>query len=243
MSTRTLRRPDQDRHVHSTFSDGTGTIEENLAAAELRGLSRVTFVDHVRASTDWVGDFVREVRRVAAHTEITLRCGLEAKMLDLSGTLDLPVGTAGADYIYVADHQVPLADGAAEPSRVRAAIASGKLEVPEVISAIVEATKNAIGRPENVVIAHLFSVLPKLGIEESDVPIGAIEGLAGVAAAAGARVEIDERWRCPSARTLRVFQQARVPILLSTDSHSPNTIGRYAYCLEVLEQLSIGSSA
>jgi putative hydrolase len=227
-------------HVHSSFSDGVGTIEENLAAAELRGLSRVTFVDHVRASTGWARDFVREVRRVAARTDIDVRCGFEAKMLDVGGSLDLPDDLAGADYVYVADHRVPLVDGPVEPSLVRVAIAEGQLESQAVIRALLQATTNAIQRLPNAVIAHLFSVLPKIGLRESDVSPAALEELARATASCGAQIEIDERWRCPSARTVRFFREAGVPILLSTDSHSPDSIGCYAYCLRVLAELEIG---
>ncbi|HEY5317509.1 MAG TPA: hypothetical protein VIJ20_05980 [Solirubrobacteraceae bacterium] len=240
MSLDSLPALDQDMHVHSTFSDGVGTIEENLAVAESRGLTRVTCVDHVRASTEWAGEFVREVRRVAARTEVMLRCGIEAKLLDVDGNLDLPRDCGDPDYIYIADHQVPLPDGPADPRRVRDAIAAGRLAAPTVVAALLEATKNALRQVENAVIAHLFSVLPKLGLEEGEVPIGAIEVLARVAAATGAAVEIDERWRCPSARTLRPFLDAGVPILLSTDSHAPEAIGRYGYCLEVRDALVLG---
>jgi putative hydrolase len=236
-----LPAPDQDMHIHSTFSDGAGTIEENVAAAERQGLARMRLVDHVRESTAWTGEFVREVRRVSALTEIAVSCGLEAKLLDVSGALDLPADTGGADFIYVADHQVPLSDGPVDPARVREAIADGELDRTAVISALIDATTNAVERWETVVIAHLFSVLPKIGCSEGDVPIAAIEGLAAVAAAKNASVEIDERWRCPSVRTLRVFHAAGVPILLSTDSHSPETIGRYGYCAQVVEELAGGA--
>jgi putative hydrolase len=235
-----LPTPDQDMHVHSTYSDGRGTVHENLVAAELCGLTRMTCVDHVRASTDWVSGFIREVRHAAAQFEIAVGCGLEAKLLDLSGRLDLPPDSDQADYVYIADHQVPLADGPATPSRVREAIAAEELDAPRVIAAILEATTNAIPQVQNVVLAHLFSVLPKLGIRESEVPIEAIQRLARVAANAGALVEIDERWRCPSARTLRPFLLAGVPIVLSSDSHQPSTIGRYDYCLETLAELATG---
>ena len=89
-----------------------------------------------------------------------------------------------------------------------------------------------------LVIAHLFSVLPKVGLDERAVPQESLERLAQAAAESGASIEIDERWRCPSARTLRPFHAAGVPILLSTDSHSPETIGRYDYCLGVIEELA-----
>jgi histidinol phosphatase-like PHP family hydrolase len=48
---------------------------------------------------------------------------------------------------------------------------------------------------------------------------------------------VSERWRCPSAGTLRPFARRGVPILLSTDSHSRETIGRYDHCLDVLREL------
>lgn len=238
LSVHSLPALDQDMHVHSTFSDGAGTIEENVAAAEQRGLSRIRLVDHVRATTAWTGDFVCEVRRVSELSEIDVSCGLEAKLLDVSGALDVPDDTGGADFIYIADHQVPMADGPVNPARVRERLANGELDSAAVISQLVAATRNAVDRRERVVIAHLFSVLPKIGLAEADVPTSAIEALAATAAAASASVEIDERWRCPSARTLRVFHAAGVPILLSTDSHSPETIGRFGYCVEVLDELS-----
>lgn len=87
-------------------------------------------------------------------------------------------------------------------------------------------------------IAHLFSVLPKIGVREQDVPLELIERLAAATAAAGARIEVDERWRCPSARTLRPFVAAGVPLLLSTDSHRRESIGRYAHCAAVLRELT-----
>jgi putative hydrolase len=233
-----LPATDQDMHVHSTFSDGSGTVAENVAQAERAGLSALTCVDHVRRDTAWVNEFAAEVREQAADTNVELRCGIEAKILDTSGELDLPADVDGIDRIYAADHRVPLDDGPADPAAVRIAIAEGDADATAVVESIVTATANASGRHPNVVIAHLFSVLPKIGLDESSVPADALERLASAAADAGASIEVDERWRCPSARTLRPFRDAGVPILLSTDSHSPETIGRYEYCLAVIEELA-----
>jgi putative hydrolase len=229
---------DQDMHVHSTYSDGTGSVAENVVQAERAGVTALTCVDHVRRDTEWVTSFVDEVRELATRTEIELRSGIEAKILDTSGELDLPDDLGGVDRIYAADHRVPLDDGPAHPAVVRVAIAEGEMDAAAVIESIVTATANAVARHPDVVIAHLFSVLPKLGLEESAVPIASLERLAKAAAEAGASIEVDERWRCPSARTLRPFLDAGVPILLSTDSHSPETIGRYEYCLGVVEELA-----
>jgi putative hydrolase len=238
MSSNGLPAPDQDMHVHSTYSDGAGTVAENLKAAEKAGLAALTCVDHVRRDTDWATAFAEEVRSLGDGMKMEVRSGLEAKILDTSGELDLPADTGGADRIYAADHRVPLEDGPADPAAIRLAIGRGETDPAAVVESIVNATANAVGRRPNLVIAHLFSVLPKVGLDESAVPQESLERLAQAAAESGASIEIDERWRCPSARTLRAFHAAGVPILLSTDSHSPDTIGRYDYCLGVIEELA-----
>jgi putative hydrolase len=227
----------QDMHVHSTFSDGKNSIEENVAEAESLGLTQLTCVDHVRVDTDWVPDYVAAVRRIREQTDVELLCGIEAKLLDTSGALDLPDGIEGVDAIYAADHQVPLADGPNHPRDVRARIERGELDAAEVIEAIVAATANALDRSEPVVIAHFLSILPKIGLSEADVPEALLDSLAGEAERTGQRIEISERWRCPSAATLRPFRRHRVPILLSTDSHKRETIGRYEHCLAVVREL------
>jgi putative hydrolase len=227
----------QDMHVHSTFSDGRDTIEDNVAEAERLGLRELTCVDHVRIGTDWVADYAAAVRRVAATTPVILRCAVEAKLLDTAGHLDLPPDLEGVDAIYAADHQVPLADGPHTPTETKAMMAAGTVSAAEVVAAIVASTEAAVQRYPNVVIAHMFSVLPKLGLSEDDVPLALLERLATVTAQAGAQIEVSERWSCPNTRTLDPFRRHGVPILLSTDSHRSDTIGRYTYCRGVLAEL------
>ena len=227
----------QDMHVHSTFSDGRNSIAENVAEAERLGLAELTCVDHVRESTDWVAAYVAAVEQARRHTALTLHCAVEAKILDTAGRLDLPPDLRGVDAIYAADHQVPTAAGPRDPAAVRALIADGTVTADAAVEALVAATAAAVRRYDHVVIAHLFSVLPKLGLAEDDVPLALVDELAAAAAERGARIEVDERWRCPSARTLRPFLARGVPLLLSTDSHRRETIGRFAYCLDVVREL------
>jgi len=229
--------PLQDMHVHSTFSDGKNTIEENIEEAESLGLETLTCVDHVRRDTDWLPSYVEAIERLRPTTEVKLVCGIEAKLLNTAGDLDLPELPAGIDRIYAADHQVPLADGPHHPREIKEEIASGERSANEVLGAIVESTANAARRHENMVMAHVFSVLPKLGLDESQVPETMLEQLAEVAAETGTLIEIDERWKCPSARTLRPFVARGVPVLMSTDSHMREKIGRFEYCAEVWREI------
>ncbi len=226
----------EDMHVHSTFSDGKNSVAENLSRAAEVGLSRFTCVDHVRRDTDWLSAFVPHVRKAAEQVDLKVLVGVEAKFLDQSGTLDIPDDLCGVDRIYAADHQVPLGESCQRPRDVREAIHHGVLTKREVIRACVDATIGSMRRYPDVVVAHLFSVLPKARISEDDVPREWIDELAAVAKETGSMIEIDERWRCPSPRTIALFAQMGVPVLLSTDAHRREDIGQYEYALAALEQ-------
>ena len=159
----------QDMHVHSTFSDGANSLDENVAEAESLGLVELGCVDHVRVDTDWVPKYAAAVAAMREQTGVRLQCGIEAKLLNTAGALDLPEPCAGVDAIYAADHQVPLDDGPHHPREIRAALEDGAVSAEEIIGAIIAATAGAVQSHDGVVIAHFFSILPKVGLDESEV--------------------------------------------------------------------------
>jgi putative hydrolase len=238
---------DEDYHVHSVFSDGVSSIDENVLAARERGLRTLCLVDHVRAGTGWVPDFVRAVWPLRALAGIHILAGVEAKILDRAGWLDLPASIDGIDLLLIADHQFPGDDGPVDPQVMRAALEGGQASAPDVIGCLVEATANAVQRVASAapqsepaaprpLIAHLFSVLPKLGLDESQVPDRLLGMLAEQARRAGALVEVNEKWGCPSARSLQAFSRAGVPIVASTDSHDCADIGQYVRVRRILAE-------
>lgn len=230
--------PEMDMQVHSTFSDGASTVAENVAEAEALGLRAMTCVDHVRADTTYLPAFVAEVRAAQATTDVRLLCAAEAKFLDDAGHLDLPADLAGVDRIYAGDHQVPWTDGPRHPDAVAQDLRDGTVTEREVLEHLTTATANAVRRYDDVVIAHFFSLLPRLGIDESTVPMELIEHVADAAAEGGAIVEVNERYRSPSARTLRPFLARGVELLISTDAHAHARIGRYDHVAAVVRELA-----
>ena len=231
---------DEDYHVHSLFSDGVSTVDENVAAARDRGLRTLCLADHVRAGTGWVDDFVRAVWPLRALAGLEILAGVETKILDRTGRLDLPASIDGIDLVLIADHQFPGGTGPVHPRDMREALESGQASAPDVISCLVDATANAVqglasARPRPL-IAHLFSLLPKMGLAESQVPDELLGLLADQAREAGALVEVSEKWACPSARTLRALHQAGVPLVASTDSHDSLAIGSYTVVRRILAE-------
>jgi putative hydrolase len=227
----------QDMHVYSTFSDGQNTIEENVAEAERLGLTEVTFADHVRSDSKWVPDYVAAVRKCREQTPIVLHCAVEAKILDIYGHLDLPRELIGVDAVYGVSHQAPSPDGPMNPRSTRERIEAGELDPQMILHWMAAGTAAALHCHERVVIAHLFSALPTLGLGEGDVSPELVDSLATAAAESDAQIVVDERRRCPTARTLRPFLRHGVPVILGSGSKNRETIGRYDHCAGVMHEM------
>jgi putative hydrolase len=222
---------DEDFHVHSTFSDGASTLAENVAAARERGLRTLCLVDHVRQDTAWVPAFTATVAPYRGQPGLRVLAGVEAKILDTCGHLDLPAQLDdGVDLVLVADHRVPTPDGPEDPATSLRKIKDGTTTAAQLIEDLCRATANAISPakcPRRPLLAHLFSVLPKAGLSEDDVPGPVLDELAWRIARSGALVEVNEKWSCPSPRTVAALAAVGVPLVAGSDSHHCRDIGRY----------------
>ncbi len=233
---------DEDYHVHSTFSDGASTIADNVAVARDRGLRRLCLTDHVRAATAWLPDYVAAVAALRADDGTELVTGVETKILDSDGRLDLPDDLAGIELVLIADHQFPAEHGPVLPGELRVLIERGTIGGPEAIEDLVDATAAALTAVTGprVLLAHLFSILPKLGLDESAVPDASLARLASRAAEVGTMLEINEKWSCPSARTVRAFGSAGVPVVAGSDSHDCAGIGVFPSVRQTLDAVAAG---
>jgi len=230
-------RRDEDNHVHSTFSDGKGTLAENISAAEAKGLRHLTCVDHVRADTDWLPDYFQAVADARKDTHLQLEAGIEAKLMDTDGILDLPAEADEADRIMIADHQLPSPDGPLHPDLIRSGLKDGSLDAQTVTSWLILATQNAVIRYPRTTVVHFASILPKIGLGHQDLDREQLYELAEVLVEHDAAIEISERWRCPGVSVLRIFRDAGATIVLGSDAHSPDKIGCFPHALAVADEL------
>lgn len=228
-----------DGHVHSTFSDdAVSTVDENLTAAVAAGLTSVTFVDHVRSSTAWVPEMIAAVRGLDVPAGLEVRCGVETKLLDVSGRLDLPadavVGRGALDVVLVGDHQFPGTDGPWSPTQARQRIADG-LSPADAVDLLVEASVAAMTRQPGIQLAHWFSILPKVGLDESDLTDEHLRAWAVAARETGSTIEVNEKWACPGPRAVRAALDAGAQLVVATDSHEAVDVGRYVRVPGILE--------
>lgn len=224
-----------DHHVHSTFSDdAVSTLAQNVEAAASAGLSTLRLVDHVRRSTTWVPEYLAAVRALRVPDGLTVLTGVEAKILDVAGALDVPPLPDGIDRILIADHQFPGVDGPLGPSAVRERIAAG-WATDDVLDQFVEALIATMRRYPGNQLAHCFSILPKIGLSEADVGAERTDAWARAAAETDTLVEVNEKWGCPGAGALAALRRAGATIVASTDSHDASEVGRYSRILPLLD--------
>lgn len=238
-----------DHHVHSTFSDdATSTLQQNLDAAAAAGLHTLCATDHVRSSTPWVSEFLAAVAALDRSPDaaaVIVLAGVETKILDAAGHLDLPTGlrfgVGGLDRVLIADHQFPGTDGPWSPSVTREKLRTGTAAA-DLVDLLIQATIRSIARVPAAQLAHPFSILPKIGLSEDDLGDDHLTALGSAAAAAGCPIEVNEKWACPGPRALRLLAGTGVILVASTDSHTHADVGRYPRVRKLLAAAAAADS-
>lgn len=216
-----------DWHTHTTMSDGKQSISEMVDAAMSRGVTRLHITDHVRTDTTWLPEYVREIDRVRSSSPLEVVCGVEAKLLDVRGHLDLPADLTGIEQVVVADHQFPTRQGPVSPTEMRRRIEAGECRVDDVLQDLFVATSRAVFAHDNVVVGHIFSILPKAGIGIESVTDDMLDLIARSVRAAGAVIEVSERWRTPSVEMVRKLCARGVELVPASDAHSADQIAAW----------------
>jgi len=73
----------QENHIHSTFSDGTSTLEEIFEYNLLHDQFDLVITDHVNKDTDWFPKYVDEIQTLRKkYPQFTVRIGCEVKILE-----------------------------------------------------------------------------------------------------------------------------------------------------------------
>ncbi len=230
-----------DWHTHSDLTDGTASAGAMADAAVEARLTSWGLSDHVRADSGWLADYAVATRAIR-RPGLEIRCGVEAKLLDRSGRLDLPKALPNLDYVLIADHQFPGPTGPQHPADVRAAIENGSLSAADAVDELVLATALGVCRsPFPPIIAHLFSLLPKVGLSEDDVTADHLDRLVGACLAADAAVEVNQKWRCPSARSVAYFASAGVAVTAGSDAHRMEDVGRHSYLDSVFADIAMAA--
>lgn len=103
-----------DYHIHTNYSDGQNSLQEMIEESIKLGLSSICIVDHVRNTTTWLDAYMKDISNCKNiyKENIKINVGVETKVIDWNGNLDLPY--INSDYnldIVAAIHRIPDGNG------------------------------------------------------------------------------------------------------------------------------------
>ena len=137
--------------------------------------------------------------------------------------------------VVVSDHQFPTRLGPVTPAEMRRRIRVGEVHAVDAVADLVLATSRAVFVHERVVVGHLFSVLPKAGIDPAVVTPEMLDMLATACRSAGAVVEVNERWRTPGVDVALTLCHLGVDLVPSSDAHDVSALGAWDHVASVAE--------
>lgn len=99
-----------DFHMHSTWTDGKGTVEQNVQAAREFGLKQIAITDHIRRTSDYYPDYLKAIEKFnASMDEFEVFHGFEAKVNNFNGDLDVSEeNLARAQVRIISVHRFPI---------------------------------------------------------------------------------------------------------------------------------------
>ncbi len=229
-----------DWHTHSKYSDGRGTIEENVAAAVARGLEQLAITDHgpcnigvgVNNAETYlkIKDEVRVINR--KYEEITVKTGAEADIIGLDGSIDIPrpvieqldIFTVGL-HPYIWPSSVEGAWSVVGVNQL-SQISRGFRQKARVNNT--KALKEAIYKYDIDFISH-----PDLRM-----PVDIAE-LAVVCAARETALEINTGHHYDKEDLVRIAAKEGVNFIVNSDAHFPETVGDLASGGILLEKYNV----
>ena len=229
-----------DWHTHTTYSDGHGTVAENVRAAIDRGLEELGITDHgprnigVGVKDD---DTYLEIRETVKNlnnegSEITVKVGAEADIIDVDGRIDISAAVArDLDILIVGLHPYiwpATLDGIWSVVGVNqmAKFSRSLREKARVVNT--KALKEVIGSYDVDFISHPDLKMPV------DIP-----ELAAACAKWDTALEINTGHHYEKEELVRTASKKGVDFVVSSDAHFPQTVGELAAGAALLEKFNI----
>ncbi len=209
--------PDYDFHMHTTWTDGEDTVQAMHVRAIQAGLKGVLFSEHARrTSGEWFGRFAAEIRALPKTKCIAL-VGVESKIDDFSGALDLaPEVFREADLVMASVHRFPGEEGIVKGTKDYTPEKAVDLEY--------RLSMAALDNPDVDILGHVFGMTyRRFGFHA---PEDKFREIIGKAARTGVAIEINPHYHVDPWSILRWCQEAGAPVSLGSNAHSVTDVGK-----------------
>jgi len=229
-----------DYHVHTTWSDGSGSVEDVARRAAELGLPEVAVAEHFSPrpgrDEDWwlrpeqLGDYIADVRAVAArHDDVRVLLGVEAEyLMGQEAELEELLSARPFEVVVLGVHEV---DGFVfdDPTLRR----DRRWDDPDaLLTAYYRTVRRAAEWGRFDILAHV-DYIGLWGHRPGPAVVPEIEAVLDALAASGAALELNtDRFSdpagvmYPSPDILRAAHARGIPLTIDSDSHEAEHVGR-----------------
>lgn len=217
-----------DLHLHTTRTDGKADVQTVIATAVERGLSRIAFTEHVRRSTGWFSDFVREVRTTASsYPSLQVFAGCEAKAMDTKGSFDASEGLLDqCDIVLGSVHRFPDGQGGFLNFASLAADQFAQIEMSLALGLVESAPIDVLAHPGGMYARH-----------QGDFPPDMMRHLMRKTLERGIAIEINSSYLKDLDRFLELCAEINPYVSIGSDMHHLEHLG---HCRDQLKMRGVG---
>ena len=218
-----------DLHTHTVYSrhhHGKGTVEQNAAAAQARGLVMLGITDH-GPGHGWYGldlSMIPQIRReieeaALAHPGLAIRLGVEANLVDRNGELDVSIEEQKLfDFIIAGYH---LGARGHHPLR------SVEMQAGAIFySVTMRSSKRALIYNTDVVVNSLYNNDIYILTHPGEKAAFDMKAIVQACEATDTVMEINDHHRHLTVDDIRLAMDYNVRFSLGSDAHRPEDVGR-----------------
>lgn len=203
-----------DYHNHTTWTDGTASSVDMASAAAAAGIREMLFSEHIRRTSTYFPDFAAEIRALRV-PGLAAFVGCEAKILDTSGTLDMPPAVQDmCDAIVGSVHSPPKPDGTSGSWKDYSPEEALRTELALALAIVQKSRAHIIGHPLGMVITK-FHLQPR---EE-------LLTIARACAASGKAFELNPRYCLEPEIMIEIATTAECKVNIGSDAHFTDAVG------------------
>ena len=204
-----------DMHLHSTYTDGEGSIEGIVAQAENLGLKRIAFTDHARKESTYISDYFDHIDRVSEHSSVELCKGVEVKVDNFNGDIDVSDEVRrSADLIIASVHRFPLGRELYAAAKFEKRIAQA-IELDLALSAVQARACDVLGHAGGMSLASF-----------QEFPLEFFEELICACSDGNVAFEISSAYHKPViAKLIPLLEQYDPLVSVSSDAHTLSRVG------------------
>lgn len=205
-----------DFHAHTSWTDGTHSVQEIYAQAMKIGLQCILFSEHVRkTSEEWFYRFAGEVRSVSNEACVAL-VGVETRIADFEGNIDcVSEVLTECDMVLASVHRFPDGKGGMVPFE--------EVELSKAEEWEFRLASAVLDNPAVTILAHPFGMCyRRYGIAPSEEHIRA---LIAKAATRDVAFEINAYYHPEPWKLIEWCRQAGTRISLGSDAHHRVEVG------------------